>query len=167
MSLDFLSLSPIVWACLHIQNARVSKISKELVSFKQISIKHSSVGGPGPLEMAQSLWNHTANQDCQPIRMFLILLEIHTQFRLTWTPTPTSEWRVIRWLRAFTSGEQLAQMHRLTGWTEVTVFSYLTSDLSGSKFRCIEVTWGWNQVTHTRASWNKVTLSWNHLTITF
>lgn len=30
MSLDFLSLPPIVWMCLHIQNVRVSRISKEL-----------------------------------------------------------------------------------------------------------------------------------------
>lgn len=85
------------------------------VSFKQISIEHSSVGGPGPLEMAYSLWNHIANQDCQPIRMFLIFLEIHAQFRLTWTPTQTSEWGVIRWLWMFTSGEQLARMHSRAG----------------------------------------------------
>lgn len=78
--------------------------------------------------------------------MFLIFLEIHAQFRLTWTPTHTSEWRVIRWLWMFTSGEQLARMHGLAEWTKVTVLSDLTSDLSCSKFRPIEVTWGWNQV---------------------
>lgn len=167
MGLDFLSLPPIVWMCLHIQNVRVSKISKEPVSFKQISIKHSSVGGPGPLEMAQSLRNHTANQDCQPIGMFLIFLEIHTQFRLTWTPTPTSEWRVIRWLRVFTSGEQLAQMHRLTRWMEVTVLSYLTSYLSCSKFRCIEVAWGWNRVMHVHHEIRSPCLNHWHLTIIF
>lgn len=77
--------------------------------------------------------------------MFLIFLEIHTQFRLTWTPTHTSEWRVIRWLRMFTSGEQLAQMHGLAEWAEVTALSHLTSDSSCSKFRAIEVTRGWNQ----------------------
>lgn len=96
--------------------------------------------------MAYSLWNHTANQDCQPIRMFLIFLEIHAQFRLTWTPTHTSEWRVIRCRWMLTSGEQLAQMHGLAEWTEVTVLSDLTRDLSCSKFRPIEVTSGWNQV---------------------
>lgn len=52
-----------------------------------------------------------ANRYCQTIRMFLICLEICTQFGLTWTLTQTSQWSVIRWLRMLTSGEQLAWMH--------------------------------------------------------